>query len=446
MKFLKLKKFLFGSIAVLVGAALLTACSNGSSSNNGKTTITFWAATNPTQLKFWQQMAKDYEAKNPNVTVKVTEMKNSPTSEASIQAAIASGTQPTLSENISRSFAAQLAASKAIVPLNNQTEFNGIVTKRGMTNTMSNWKFAGGKEYVLPLYVNPMLFVWNITALKSLGIDKAPTTYSEWYAAAQKLQSTNSKLSLWGSAGSSGPSALVDPTGYQRWFDFFPLYDAASNGAPFVQGTSYKADTKSLTNVYSFVNKLASLKGFNTEAQTNSFETGQVLTEVLGPWTFPNWQTQFPNLVYGKNYTLTAPPVPDGQSTSSVKTYADSKGVVIYSKATDAQKKAAMSFIEFVYGDSKNDLTLLNMTGLPPAKDNLATDSAFKSYFEKNPQMKAYANAINDAIPAMDNANYNNIQQAFGTNAWIPSVKGTMLANDAVKATEKAVKSNLTSN
>ena len=37
---------------------------------DGKTKITFWAAPNPTQLKYWEEMAVEFEKENPGITVK----------------------------------------------------------------------------------------------------------------------------------------------------------------------------------------------------------------------------------------------------------------------------------------------------------------------------------------------------------------------------------------
>ncbi|EGD49917.1 extracellular solute-binding protein family 1, partial [Thermoanaerobacter ethanolicus JW 200] len=62
-------------------------------------------------------MAEEYAKINPNIKVNVSPMPESPTSEAGIQAALAGGNAPTISENISRGFAAQLVDSKALVPL-----------------------------------------------------------------------------------------------------------------------------------------------------------------------------------------------------------------------------------------------------------------------------------------------------------------------------------------
>ncbi|WP_375152471.1 hypothetical protein [Enterococcus mundtii] len=71
----------------------------------------FLAAPNPTQLRYWQEMATEFEAQNDEITVEVTQMKECPSSEATIQSGIASNTAPTLSCNVNRSFAAHLAAS-----------------------------------------------------------------------------------------------------------------------------------------------------------------------------------------------------------------------------------------------------------------------------------------------------------------------------------------------
>ena len=81
---------LFGIAAVVAVTVLFTGCSNqskesGSGATDGKTKITFWAAPNPTQLKYWQEMAADFEKQNEDITVEVSQMKESPSSEATIK-------------------------------------------------------------------------------------------------------------------------------------------------------------------------------------------------------------------------------------------------------------------------------------------------------------------------------------------------------------------------
>ncbi|WP_343076302.1 extracellular solute-binding protein [Pullulanibacillus sp. KACC 23026] len=425
-----MRKFAPIVMVVLMLSIILSGCSTGnsastgnsssqtSSSKNGKVTITFWAAPNPTQVTYWKDMAKKFMAANPNIVVNVSPMKESPTSEASIQAAIAGGNAPTASENISRSFAAQLAQSKAIVPLDQMNGYNKIISERHMNNTIQGWKFTDGHQYVLPVYSNAMLFAWRIDILKKLGFNQPPKTYSQVLDLADKLKAKYPNKFLWAS------NTLVDPTAYQRWFDFFMLYDAASNGNSFISGNSFVADDKAGTQVLDLMSQLQKKNALLTSQSKNPFETGLGVFESLGPWSFSTWDSNFPSMQLNKTYALSTPPVPDNYNSSTVKTFADTKGIAIYSSAPKPEQQAALKFISWVFSNPENDLELLKTTSLPPARDDLESNSTFKSYFEAHPEMKPYAAEIPYAVPSIDNANYNNLQTLIGNDAFIPVVKG----------------------
>lgn len=49
---------------------------------------------------------------------------------------------------------------------------------------------------------------------------------------------------------------LSDPTAWMRWFDFFPLYDAASKGNAFVEDGKLVADDKAGTELLTFMSEL----------------------------------------------------------------------------------------------------------------------------------------------------------------------------------------------
>lgn len=434
---MKMKKLLFGISSILAGTILLTGCGGNSGetdsgSSDGKTKITFWAAPNPTQLNYWEEMAEAFEKENEDITVEVSQMKESPSSEATIQSAIASNTAPTLSENINRSFAAQLAASQAILPLDKQSQFDGIVEKRTMSQTIDSWQFSDGSQYVLPVYSNPILFGWRLDTLKELGFDQAPKTYSELLAVVEKLKGTDK--ALW------AKKDLTDPTAWMRWFDFFPLYDAASNGGNFVEDNKYVADEQAMGEVFDLMSTLAEAKVLRTGEATDPFENGDSIMTDLGPWTFPNWEEKYPELKFGENYTVTPPVVPDSLSDEEhISTYADAKGIVMYAQATEEEQAAAMKFLDFVYSDENNDMRLLELTSLIPARDDATENDAFKAYFEENPAMKVYAENVPYAVPAMDNEKYNDIQQVFGEQAWVPVLRGEKEAKTAVTDAKKAV-------
>lgn len=435
---MKSKKVLFGIGTVLLSAILLVGCGPNSkekgSQKDGKTKITFWAAPNPTQLKYWEDMADEFEKKNPEIKVEVSQMKESPSSEATIQSAIASNTAPTLSENINRSFAAQLAASEAILPMNEMSEFSKIVKNRKMETSIEGWKFSDGNQYVLPVYSNPILFAWRTDILKKAGINEVPKTYTELISAGEKVTASNKNITLW------AKKDLADPTAWMRWFDFFPLYDAASSGAAFVKNNQYVADGKATEEVLNLMTTLSSKKLLRTGEATDPFENGDSFMTDLGPWIFPNWAEKYPDLKFNETYTVTVPVVPDNMSDKeNISTYADAKGIVIYAKATEEEQKAAMKFLDFVYSDEKNDLKWLETTSLIPARDDATENETFKKYFETNPQMKVFAENVPYAVPAMDNEKYNEIQQAFSEKAWVPAVRNEIDGKKAAQNGKIAV-------
>lgn len=433
---MKMNKLIVGVSALLLGTIALAGCGNSggkdSGASDGKTKITFWAAPNPTQLKYWEEMATEFEKENKDITVEVSQMKESPSSEATIQSAIASKTAPTLSENINRSFAAQLAASQAILPLNKENDFSSIVKNRKMSKTIESWEFSDGSQYVLPVYSNPILFAWRLDTLKKLGFNEVPKTYSELLKVAEKLKGTDT--ALW------AKKDIADPTAWMRWFDFFPLYNAASKGANFVEDNKFVGDEKAMADVFELMSTLAEDKVLRTGEATDPFENGDSVMTDIGPWTFPNWTEKYPELKFEENYTVTTPVVPDSLANEEhVSTYADAKGIVMYAQATKEEQAAAMKFLDFVFSDEKNDMKLLETTSLIPARDDATDNAAFKEYFEKNPVMEVYAENVPYAVPAMDNEKYNDIQQVFGEQAWVPVVRGEKTPSKAVTDAKKAV-------
>lgn len=188
------------------------------------------------------------------------------------------------------------------------------------------------------------------------------------------------------------------------------------------------------------MNDLRKKKALLIKQAKNPFETGLSVFSDLGPWTFTNWKTNFPKMKYGKTFVLSTAPVPDNLNPKHVYTFADTKGISIYSQASKVQQKAAVTFIKWVFSKPEHDLALLKTTSLPPARDDLSTNSTFKAYFDKNPEMKPYAKEIPYAVPPMDNPNYNQLQTFIGQKAFNPVVKGTIAPKQGWDAMKKAIK------
>jgi multiple sugar transport system substrate-binding protein len=437
-----LKKKMSLLLLLVMVTTMLAACASKNAEKNqttdGVTTIEFWASPNPPQQAYWQAIAKEYEAVNPKVKVRVSPMKETPSSEANIQSAIAGGNAPTISENMSRGFAAQLAGSKALVPLDTLSGWNEVISERNMKNTIEPWKFADGHQYVMPIYSNAMMFGWRIDILKQLGYTEPPKTYSQMIDVAKKLKAKFPDKYVWATPD------LADPTAWKRWFDFFMIYDAASNGNKFIEGSKFVADDKAGIATLGFFDSLRKEKALLAENVKDPFETGAGIFTALGPWTFSYWAEKFPEMKYNETFTLSPPPVPDDVKAEHPQTFADTKGLVIYASAPKEKQEAGLAFIKWVYADAKHDLSWFEKTNLPPARDDLATNAAFKPIFAKNPALKVYADAVPYAIPPMDNAKFNELQTLIGQNALNPVVRGEIdpLAgwNNMKKAIEGGLK------
>jgi multiple sugar transport system substrate-binding protein len=364
-------------------------------------------------------MAKAYMAQHTNVHITVRAMPESPSSEAGIQSALAGGTAPTASENIFTGFAGQLIHDQAVVPLDQMPGWNDVLSASHMTQTIQGWKSGDNHTYVLPLYTNAILVAWRSDILKQLGYDQPPQTYSQLMAMGQKLRQKFPDKFVW------ADSDLVQDTWWQRWFDFFTLYDAASNGQGLIQGNKISADDQAALATLGFLRDLKQHNLLLTQTVTDPFENGVSLMSIIGPWQFTTWAQKYPNLKLNTNFVLSSPPVPDTYPTGQpVKTFADAKGVVIYKQASADQQAAMWEFLKWVFSDSQHALQWMQTTNLPAARDDLSTNSAYQAYLQQHPELAAFAQNISNAVPPLQTPKYTDIQVALGDDAVIPVVKG----------------------
>lgn len=434
--------------AMILAVAMLTACSapaekaaetsaEGTKTEDSSTpetkaegsgdviNIEFWSAPQVAQQAFWESMAQQYKEVNPNVNVTVSAMPESPSSEAGIQSAIASGTAPAASENVFRGFGAQLAEAEAIVPFDSFEGFDEIVSSRGMTGTMDSWKFGDGHQYVLPMFSNPSMFLWRIDLLKELGFKEAPKTYSEVYEVGAALKEKHPDKFVWAS------NAFTNTSWYKRWWDYLTLYIGASGGNAFIENNQLVADDEAAIEVYRFFDEMNKNGYLLAQEVTDPFETGIALCTQLVPFKYKAMHEKYPNLGYNTEYVVAAAPVPDDVPVENVKTMSDSKGVVIYSQVPEEQQKAAYEFIKWVYGDGAHDSEWMDTTYLLPAQDDLLNNEEFKTLFEESPELVPFAENVKNAVPAIDNADYVETHTALGELGMVPVLNGEKTPEDA---------------
>lgn len=165
---------------------LATACSGGSDDNtgaDGDQVITWWHNSNTDPGKaFYEDVVKDFEAAHEGVTIKVEALQHEDMG-TKLEAAFQSGDLPDIyMERGGGELADHVSAglTKDLSSLASDT-----ITKLG--GNVGGWQIDG-KTYGLPFSMGVVGFWYNKSLFAEAGIESAPTTMTEWFAAVDKLK------------------------------------------------------------------------------------------------------------------------------------------------------------------------------------------------------------------------------------------------------------------
>lgn len=179
------------TLSLGVGVALLaTACGSGSGGDDATdaaggdgTTITWWHNSNTAPGKdYYDQVAKDFEAANPGVTVEVSAMQHDDMV-TKLDAAFQSGDAPDIyMERGGGELAAHVEAG-----LTKDLSDAAADTITTLGSSVAGWQ-VDGKTYGLPFSMGVVGFWYNKAIFAQAGVTEAPTTMDEFYTAVDKLK------------------------------------------------------------------------------------------------------------------------------------------------------------------------------------------------------------------------------------------------------------------
>ncbi len=413
---MKMKKITALFLAATMTVSMVAGCGSGeggsgsgsdSSGSSGTITVDFWTAPQQVQYDLWEKRANEFnetktEVNGKVVEVKVQQMPESPSSEAGIQNAIATGTAPAVSENINRGFAATLAASEVVYDLSEEDWFNEVVEERKMTETMENWAIDG-KQYVLPIYVNPMVWQWNMKGLKALGYDKAPETVEEFTEVMKAFAANKDALAEVGVTHSFyRPSLTRSDQYWDRWFDFMMIYNGVSGGKSIVEGNKLTMDKEAAIEAMEVIGTFGNSVQQGELSSIWVEENPSVLVSINAPWEISLYREN--NVVYGEDYVYGPSLVKNAGDTPY--NYADSKGLAFYKteNISDDEHQGAVEFIKWVYNkenSAQSDLDWLNATTMLPVRGDLNENEAFAEVMGEYPELAALADWVPYAIPGL---------------------------------------------
>ena len=191
MKFYK-KLALVGAAAI--GLVSLSACSNNNNNSssssskiptkiNKKTTINFWYSLTGTSQSALQKLTKDFEKKNPNITIKLQSQGGN---YSDLQAKLVSGVQsPKDLPTITQAYPGWLynaAKNNMLVNLtpyvNNKSIGWGAYKNSGIKKALWDGANIGGTQYGVPFNKSVEVLFYNKTLLDKYGV-KVPTNMSQ---------------------------------------------------------------------------------------------------------------------------------------------------------------------------------------------------------------------------------------------------------------------------
>ena len=347
--------------------------------------LVYWPAPNPEEIELADTLVKEWNRSHPDIIVHMQPLPVNLSSEEVLMAAIAAKTTPDVCSNIWPGSVPEYARAGALVKLNSFPDFDSLINARVGRETEQQYQSIDGNFYQIPWKTNPTMMIYNKKLFNQAGIKEPPRTYSEFLNDAPKL-----------TYDANGDGVVdhwmcyrdVRPMWWQRFFDFFAFYKAASNGKAFTSNGEIVADTQAMDKVFTFF-RTCYQKGFmpRTYFSYDPLMEGVVATEFVGPYTISYIKKSYGDKI---DYGIAPIPVPDGH-VGPVDTYGDHKGVAIFS--TTKHPREAWEFLKFLLSE-RADLELLKIASQLPVRTNLLSTEDFSNFFDDNPNMKIFAEEI----------------------------------------------------
>ncbi len=394
--------------------------------------LSYWTAPSVELSKFESKMVEKWSLIHPESGIDWKTIPAGTTSEEVLLTAIATRTGPDICSNIFGGFAAQLADAKVLVALDTLPGFWDVMEKRNMANIIRNNWLYNGHVYVIPVYVNPELMWYNKKMLDKLGITELPRTYTEFFTLLDEV-CTSQKV--------YGLTVDISSKWYKRWFDYLTLYAAAAGGEPYLnvkEKEAYFDNQAGIAVTEFFFNVFEKGHAPRFEIQ-DGFRKELFLASIKGAgdivktkWMYPDLEYVIAPLVVPDFYPVNAP----------VYTLAESKGMVLFN--TSQKKGEAWDFMKW-YFSGEHDSLWLELTNYLPAREDLISNPIFTEYFNNNPDIKLYAEALRYSVPLVLTPQTVVIQTILNRELWQPIIFGLKLpavaSRDANQTIRRVLKS-----
>jgi len=359
----------------------LLACSGNKIKDGYK--LSYWSSNNSGEIEFSKTLVSRWNTLHPTEKIHYQPVPEGQSSEEIILAAVVGETTADIYSNMWQGSVEFYAVSNVLIPLDTIPGFTNFINNRCDSLTISEITSSDGHIYQIPWKINPIMTLYNQSVRDDLKIDDGNLTYSTYFEAAKKFKKDNSGdgyIDQW--IGITSTKTVW----YQRLFNFYPLYLAASNGMPLIKNNKAAFNNEYAIEVFRFLQDIYKNNYFTKEqeaASQDKFISQSIVTKFTGPWEIKYLDKyKSDNL----DYSYTNIPVPDNHE-GPIYTYCDPKSIVIFN--TCKNPTLAFEFIKTMI-DEEGDLMFLELTNQLPRRKGIDTLSMYKDYFIQNPKMKVF--------------------------------------------------------
>ena len=280
-------------------------------------TLTYWPSPNAQEIQLADSLVRAWDRLHPSVQVRMQPIPVSQSTEEVLLAAIAGKTTPDVCSNIWPGALHDYTVAGGLIPLDMFADFDSVSSSRTPRELLETFRSSDGHFYQLPWKTNPVMMFYNKRLFEEAGVQKVPRTYSEYLAAGRLVTrdiNGDGQIDVW--MGERD----IRPIWWQRLFDFYPFYIAASQGKTLFNGDEPAFVNEAAVRVFDFFQECYERRYFpKTFFQGGDpFLLEKKATHFSGPWNCAAIKKFAPYIRYG----VVPLPVPDDFH-GTVYTYGD---------------------------------------------------------------------------------------------------------------------------
>ncbi len=344
--------------------------------------ITYWCSSNAHEIALARELVAAWNTGKHGIQVELQPIPASQSSEEVLLAAIAGGTTPDICSNMWPGAMDEFVKAGGMIRLDAFPDFLEYNLERVPGDLLKTFAASDGHYYQLPWKTNPIMIIYNKNKFRHAGIDDPPRNYSELLEAGEKLtidRDGDGRIDQWLSYRN------IKPIWWQRFFDYYTFYIAASGGQTLFSGEELVFENEASVKVFELFRQIYNRGYFPVTEFTGDQFVGENLAMIItGPYTVSHIEKFKPD---GFEYDLFPIPVPDDYD-GPVYTYGDHKNISIF--GTTEYPEETWEFAKFLISKDA-DRRLLELTSQIPIRKGLASDPFFEPYFLEHPLARKFA-------------------------------------------------------